>query len=75
MDTVLLGVIAGLLAFIGTVLLLFLRDVKQDVRDLRAGMNDALHGIRDLLAAHGERIAKNEERTSRMPFDIDRRGE
>lgn len=40
---------------------------------IRKGVNDALHEIVKVQAEQGERLAKQEERSARAPWDIDRR--
>ena len=72
METALLSVIATLLGIILAGGTFMLRHVYGQLDRIREGVNDALHEIQKVLTVHGERIAKQEERTSRMPWDIQR---
>ena len=68
----LLILIAALLGIIGTGLFVFLKDVKDGLRQLRLDLQENIAAILATQTTHGEDIAKLKERTARQPYDIDR---
>ena len=69
METFLLSVITVLLGVILAGGTFVLRHLFGQLDIIRLGVNDHYDKVTEILRIYGERIAKTEDRTNRMPWD------